>query len=181
MQKALKVIPNKVDKSILLTLDKPYFSLIWLHGLGDSSAGFLDFFQHPMSPAFKGARVQLLHAPIRPVTINGGATMPSWYDICELSAGGNEKQKYDFEQINQSISTIDKYVTEEVNYWKQNGVKDSEEAILKRIFVGGFSQGCAMSLAYALTGPRLVGGVVGFSGHLFESLDLKNKGTLFST
>ena len=85
MNKALKVIPNKVDKSILLTLEKPYFSLIWLHGLGDSSAGFLDFFQMDTSPVFKGARVKLLHAPIRPVTINSGMTMPSWYDIRELS------------------------------------------------------------------------------------------------
>ena len=42
--------------------------------------------------------------------------------------------------------------------------------------MGGFSQGCAVSLGYALTGPRQVSGVVGFSGMLFESFDLKNKG-----
>ena len=53
MNKAIKVVSNKVDKSILLSLEKPYFSLIWLHGLGDSSAGFLDYFQHPQSPVNK--------------------------------------------------------------------------------------------------------------------------------
>ena len=89
MKKGLQVIPNKVNKSILLSLEKPYYSLIWLHGLGDSSAGFLDFFQMPQSPVFKGARVKLLHAPFQPVTINGGMTMPSWYDIVDLSAVGN--------------------------------------------------------------------------------------------
>ena len=86
MQKALKVLPNKVDKSILLTIDKPYFSLIWLHGLGDTSAGFLDYFSESNSPVFKGARIQLLHAPIKPVTINGGMSMPSWYDIRTLNS-----------------------------------------------------------------------------------------------
>ena len=99
MQKALQVIPNKMDKSILLTLDKPYFSLIWLHGLGDSSAGFLDFFQMPTSPVFKGARVKLLHAPIRPVTINSGMTMPSWYDIRELSKDIPEPARYSLDEV----------------------------------------------------------------------------------
>jgi hypothetical protein len=40
MNKALKVIPNKIDKSITLVPEKSYFSVIWLHGLGDSPAGF---------------------------------------------------------------------------------------------------------------------------------------------
>ena len=34
-----------------------------------------------------------------------------------------------------------------------------------------------MSLTYALTSKRLLGGVVGFSGHLFDSFPLVNKGT----
>jgi predicted esterase len=88
MQKSIKVISNKVDKSILLTLEKPYFSLIWLHGLGDTSAGFLDLFQLDSSPVFRGGRVKLLHAPIRPVTINDGVPCPSWYDIKSLSGMG---------------------------------------------------------------------------------------------
>ena len=89
MQKAIKIVSNKVDKSILLSIDKPYFSLIWLHGLGDSSAGFLDYFQHQLSPVFKGARIKLLHAPIRPVTLNGGMKMASWYDIKHLANTGS--------------------------------------------------------------------------------------------
>jgi phospholipase/carboxylesterase len=55
--------------------------LIWLHGLGDSSAGFFDYFQHQFSPLNHGFRIKLLHAPIKPVTINMGMEMPSWYDI----------------------------------------------------------------------------------------------------
>lgn len=55
--------------------------MIWLHGLGDTSAGFLDYFMLPQSPLNKGGRIKLLHAPIKPVTVNGGAEMPSWYDF----------------------------------------------------------------------------------------------------
>lgn len=90
MKKAFQCIPNKLDKSILLAPEKPWFSLIWLHGLGDTSVGFLDYFQEPTSPLHKGARVKLLHAPIRPVTINGGAMCPSWYDIKSLGGVGSE-------------------------------------------------------------------------------------------
>jgi len=179
MNKAIKVVSNKVDKSILLSLEKPYFSLIWLHGLGDSSAGFLDYFQHPQSPVNKGARVKLLHAPIRPVTINGGMKMSSWYDIKHLANHGSEEDRYSMSEIRESLNTIDKYVEEEIQYWKEAGVKGSDEDICKRIFVGGFSQGCAMSLVYALSGARILGGLVGYSGHLIESFPLKNKGKAY--
>lgn len=33
-----------------------------------------------------------------------------------------------------------------------------------------------MSLLYALTCDNLLGGVIGYSGHVFRSFDLKNKG-----
>ena len=41
---AFKLI-NEADKTIIFNPEKPLFSLIWLHGLGDSSAGFLDYFR----------------------------------------------------------------------------------------------------------------------------------------
>lgn len=118
---------NKVDKSILLTKEKPFFSLIWLHGLGDSSAGFLDFFQLDESPVYQGGRVKLLHAPFRPVTINQGLPYTSWYDIRSLSGEGEEKDRYNINEVNESLATIDKYVAEEINFWKENGIKGTEE------------------------------------------------------
>jgi hypothetical protein len=47
MQEVAGVSRNKTDKSITLMPAHPCFSLIWLHGLGDSSEGFLSFFQMP--------------------------------------------------------------------------------------------------------------------------------------
>lgn len=125
MKKALQVIPNKIDKSILLTPEKPWFSLIWLHGLGDTSVGFLDFFQEKNSPAHRGGRVKLLHAPIRPVTINGGAICPSWYDIRTLAGGvGSESERYSLDEVKESLGIIDKHVSDEIDYWRSAGIKD---------------------------------------------------------
>lgn len=72
MQEIAGVLRNKTDKSITLMPEKPFFSLIWLHGLGDSSEGFLSFFQMQQSPVSHGARIRLLNAPLRKVTINYG-------------------------------------------------------------------------------------------------------------
>ena len=95
--------------------------------------------------------------------------MPSWYDIRQMSKSLPQATRYNLEQVKESFQTLEKYVTEEINYWKESGIKQSEESLLKRIFVGGFSQGCAVSLGYALTGPRQVAGAIGFSGMLFQS------------
>jgi phospholipase/carboxylesterase len=112
MQNLLKVLPNKVDKSIILSLEKPHFSLIWLHGLGDSSAGFLDFFQQEQSPVFRGGRVKLIQAPSRPVTINGGMKFNSWYDIRSFSGQGEEQSRYSLEEINDSLGIVDRHVSD---------------------------------------------------------------------
>ena len=80
----------------------------------------------PQSPVFKGGRVKLLHAPIRPVTINGGMTMPSWYDIREMSKSIPEEIRYNIDEVKESFQTLDKYVAEEVNYWKESGIKENE-------------------------------------------------------
>lgn len=176
MNKALKVIHHKTDCSIILTTEKAYFSLIWLHGLGDSSAGFLDYFQSPFSPVYKGARVKLIQAPSRKVTINGGAKFNSWYDIKDFSFTGKDEDKYSIKEINESLSIIEENIKQEIEYWKQNSKEFSEEKICKRIFVGGFSQGCAISLLYGLTSKRSLAGILCYSGHVFQSFELINKG-----
>jgi predicted esterase len=58
--KGYEIIKDSTDHSILIMPEKAYFSLIWLHGLGDTSEGFLDYFQMKDSPLFQGARITLL-------------------------------------------------------------------------------------------------------------------------
>ena len=87
MNQKPEVTRNKVDHSILISPKEPRNSLIWLHGLGDSSEGFFDFFLDENSPVYDGTRVLLLQAPLRPVTINQGHKSNSWYDIKTFGPG----------------------------------------------------------------------------------------------
>ena len=54
-------------------------TVIWLHGLGADGHDF-----EPVIPMLRldaSLRFVFPHAPVRPVTINGGAEMRAWYDI----------------------------------------------------------------------------------------------------
>ncbi len=55
--------------------------VIWLHGLGDSGAGFSPIVPMLKLPQGHGIRFVFPHAPEQPVTINQGYVMRSWYDI----------------------------------------------------------------------------------------------------
>jgi phospholipase/carboxylesterase len=60
-------------------------SLVWLHGLGDSAYGFYDVFLDPRFELVPSTcKVILPTAPERPVTLNNGFRMTSWYDIQSL-------------------------------------------------------------------------------------------------
>jgi len=63
-----------------------------MHGLADSAEGFLDVFtDQAANPVTSDTKVVLLTAPARPVTINAGMIMPSWYDMKVLSADKDSK------------------------------------------------------------------------------------------
>ena len=70
------------------TGDKPVGSVIWLHGLGADGHDFEPIVPELRLPAELPLRFVFPHAPVRPVTINGGATMRAWYDILSLDAAG---------------------------------------------------------------------------------------------
>ena len=55
--------------------------VIWLHGLGDSGAGFAPVVPVLGLPVNHSIRFIFPHAPEQAVTINGGYVMRSWYDI----------------------------------------------------------------------------------------------------
>lgn len=60
---------------------KPTATLFFLHGLGDSSAGWSDVAQMLSQRAtLSHVRFVLPNAPIQPVSLNMGMPMPSWFD-----------------------------------------------------------------------------------------------------
>ena len=58
--------------------------VIWLHGLGADRYDFLPVAE-ALQETLLTTRFVLPQAPTRPVTINGGYEMPSWYDIKAMS------------------------------------------------------------------------------------------------
>ena len=109
---------------------KHEYSLIWLHGLGDSGKGFEPVFTNPMLKVVPSTcRVILPSAPKRKVTCNGGAVMTSWYDILSLGTGNTSTNQFSQPEIQDSIRLV-------------TGLIDGEKAKLgsaQRVFIGGFS------------------------------------------
>ncbi len=69
-------------------------SIIWLHGLGADGNDFAPIVPELNLSDELGIRFIFPHAPKRPVTINGGMVMRSWYDIKDpdLSRGRDRNQ-----------------------------------------------------------------------------------------
>jgi predicted esterase len=122
-------------------------SLIFLHGLGDTGAGWRDGFAGVGSEL----RIILPTAPCMPVTLNGGARMPSWFDIRGLTPDAPQ----DEQGIAAAASRLRLLVEQEM----ADGIPPS------KIFVGGFSQGgaVALHLAYTEGFAGRLGGVLGLS------------------
>ena len=134
-------------------LNKPIDrAVIWLHGLGASGHDF-----EPVVPQLglnndMAVRFIFPHAPNRPVTINGGMVMPSWYDIFEMSLD----RKVDIAQIEQSSQQIKDLINREI----EHGVKP------EHIVIAGFSQGGAVAYHLALGYPQRLAGLMTLSTYL---------------
>lgn len=95
------------------------------------------------------------HAPMRPVTINGGYVMRAWYDIL-ADDRGQRSAREDEAGLRASQAVVQAMIEREV----ARGV-DSRRIVLMR-----FSQGCAMTLLTGLRSPLPLAGLAGLSGYL---------------
>ena len=133
------------------TRPKPSHSVIWLHGLGADGNDFVPIIGELSLPP-PGIRFVFPHAPMRPVTINGGFVMRAWYDI----ANPDPVMKEDELGVRQSQRTIEELIAKE----KTRGVP------LSRIVVAGFSQGGVIALQTGLRQPERLAGVMSLSAYL---------------
>jgi phospholipase/carboxylesterase len=133
--------------------DQPGASLIVLHGLGADGNDFVPIAQELDLSAVGGARFIFPHAPMRPVTLNGGYVMRAWYDI---AAGAPQSRQEDEAGLRESQALIEALIAQE----RQRGVPAA------RIVLMGFSQGCAMTLLTGLRHTERLAGLVGLSGYL---------------
>lgn len=131
--------------------------VIWLHGLGADRYDFLPVAE-ALQESLLTTRFVLPQAPTRPVTINGGYEMPSWYDIKSMSPA----RSISLEELEVSA----KMVTDLIEAQKRTGIDAS------RIFLAGFSQGGAVVFHTAyLNWEGPLGGVIALSTYAPTSGD----------
>jgi phospholipase/carboxylesterase len=139
-----------LDAIEITTGERPGLAVIWLHGLGADGHDF-----EPIVPEL-GLRIPVRfvfpHAPVRPVTINGGMAMRAWYDIL----GFDRQTAEDAEGIRTSAAAVTKLIDREL----ARGLASD------RIVLAGFSQGGAIALQTALREPRPLAGVLALSTYL---------------
>lgn len=126
--------------------EKETAAVIFLHGLGDTGDGWACALSNLQLPHVK---IICPHAPAIPVSLNMGALMPAWFDLKGLSPQTPEDEA-GIKRAAESIRAI-------IEHEARNGIPPH------RIILGGFSQGGALSLYTALTGPVQVAGVVALS------------------
>lgn len=134
------------------TAPNPRASVIVLHGLGADGNDFVPVARELNLSSVGPVRFVFPHAPIIPVTINGGYEMRAWYDIL----GADLVQREDEAGLRTSLAAVDALIENE----KARGIRAD------RIVLAGFSQGCAMALLTGLRHRERLGGIVGLSGYL---------------
>ena len=134
----------------ITTGEAPELAVIWLHGLGADGHDF-----EPIVPELSlrfPVRFVFPHAPVRPVTINGGMAMRAWYDIL----GFDRNAKEDAAGVRASAASVTALIDREI----ERGMPP------ERIVLAGFSQGGAIALHTGLRESRPLGGIVALSTYL---------------
>ncbi len=136
---------------------QPQWSVLWLHGLGADGNDF-----SPIVPEllmrdgsrrdWPALRFVFPHAPVRAVTINGGARMRAWYDIRDMDLNN----RADHEGVAESVIQVDALIARE----SERGVPAN------RVLLIGFSQGGAITLAAGLARGVPLAGLAGLSTYL---------------
>lgn len=128
----------------------PRASIIWLHGLGADGNDFVPLVNELDLPKL-AIRFVFPHAPVQPVTINGGMRMRAWYDITDGAI-----RREDERGVRASQGLIEGLIARE----KQRGTHAGQ------LVLAGFSQGGAIALQTGLRHPERIAGIMALSAYL---------------
>jgi phospholipase/carboxylesterase len=134
------------------TAASPNAAVIWLHGLGADGHDFEPIVSEIVRPRERAWRFIFPHAPVRPVTINGGMPMRAWYDLQGLDRRAAEDAA--------GFRDTDVQVRQLIVNQGERGVPAN------RIVLAGFSQGGAVSLYTVPRFPEKLAGVLALSCYL---------------
>ncbi len=141
---------NLLDCVEVTTGSAPKGSVVWLHGLGADGHDFEPIVPHldiqtPLRFVFP-------HAPVRPVTLNGGMEMRAWYDILGLDRTAAQDEA----GIQESAAQTHQLLQREV----ERGIP------WEKIVLAGFSQGGAIALYHSVRIQHTLAGVMALSTYM---------------
>jgi phospholipase/carboxylesterase len=148
----MNAMPSVLSAVERETAADPRYSVIWLHGLGADGHDFAPIVPELVAADWPALRFVFPHAPVRPVTVNGGLPMRAWYDI----VGFDLVARQDEAGIRASIAATEALIARE----NERGVPD------ERIVLAGFSQGGAIALSAGLRHAKRLAGIVALSTYL---------------
>ena len=131
------------------TAPNPQACIIWMHGLGADGNDFVplvDEIELPMA-----VRYIFPHAPMMPVSINGGYVMRAWYDISDAAI-----RREDEAGVRASQRSVEALLAGE----KARGIAAD------KIVLAGFSQGGAIALQTGLRHGERLAGVMALSTYV---------------
>lgn len=126
--------------------------VIWLHGLGADGHDFEAIVPELGLEGRLDLRFVFPHAPVRPVTINGGMSMRAWFDILTLDREGPQDEA----GIRASAELLLQLLERE----HERGIP------YDKIVLAGFSQGGAIALHTALRFEHHLAGLLALSTYL---------------
>lgn len=141
-----------LEKIIVNPQSKATSCVIWLHGLGDSGAGFSPIVPVLKLPKDHQIRFIFPHAPEQAVTINQGVVMRSWYDIKSVDL----HNRADINGVIESEQRLHALIEEQID----GGIAAD------KIVLAGFSQGGVISLFSGLRFPQKLAGILAMSCYL---------------
>ncbi|RZA15228.1 MAG: alpha/beta hydrolase [Lysobacteraceae bacterium] len=136
---------------------QPRWSVLWLHGLGADGDDFAPIVPQLVRPGWPALRFVFPHAPVRSITINGGARMRAWYDIRDMDLN----HRADSQGVAESVAQVDALIAREA----ERGIPPG------RVLLAGFSQGGAITLAAGLQRATPLAGLIALSTYLPMSPD----------
>ncbi len=140
-----------LDTIEIETAAHPQVSVIWLHGLGADGSDFEPIVGELDLPA-RALRFVFPHAPMQPVTINGGMVMRAWYDVL----GEDIARREDESGVRASQRLIERLIERE----------QARGSAAGQIVLAGFSQGGAIVLQTGLRQPERLAGIMALSSYL---------------
>jgi phospholipase/carboxylesterase len=134
-------------------------AVVWLHGLGADGHDFAPIVPELQRCNELAIRFVFPHAPVQPVTINGGMRMRAWYDIRSVDLAGT--RELDRSGIQASCAQVTSLIR---HLQREHNLRSSQ------VVLAGFSQGGVIALLAGLEPanftPAPLGGIIALSCYL---------------